>query len=92
MFADSVNIVDAREDFRLSLRKQKIDQFIFNKKERILEKKKKEKSNLEINYETLNLPAEIINYEINDIVIIFQFFHIYFFSEKYFSSYRIILY
>ncbi len=60
--------MDAREDFRLSLRKQKIDQFIFNNKERILEKKGNDKSNLEINPEKLNLPAEIINYEINDIV------------------------
>jgi len=64
--------VDAREDFRLSLRKQKIDQFIFNKKERILERKNG-KSSLEINPEKLNLPAEIINYEINDNVIIYFF-------------------
>ena len=55
----------------MSLRKQKIDQYIFNKKERILERKIGDKSSLEIDPEKLNLPAEIINYDVTDIVRLF---------------------
>lgn len=71
----NVNLAEKKEDKRLSLRKQKIDNFIFKKKERILERNNKssENCNLFIKPENLNLPAEIINYDAKNIEDYFEF-------------------
>ena len=47
--------------------KQKINQFIFNKKERLMEKLKEEKSKCEIYPENLNLPNDIKDFIANNI-------------------------
>ncbi len=66
---------EKREDKRLSLRKQRIDQFIYKKKERLLEKNSQttEKCELQIKIENLNLPSEIINYDAKNLDDYFDF-------------------
>ena len=61
------NIVEARQNYKLSLRKEKIDEFILKRREKMLEKGE-EKSLLEINPENLNLSSEILNKTFTTIV------------------------
>jgi hypothetical protein len=61
------NILDARQDYKLSLRKRNIDEFILRRRERTIEKNE-EKSKLEIDQESLILPSEIINKTFNSVV------------------------
>lgn len=61
------NIVEERQNYKLSLRKEKIDEFILRRREKVLGKGD-DKSQLEIIAENLNLTSDILNRNFTTIV------------------------
>ncbi len=66
MFIANVDIVGVRQEHKLRLRREKIDEFIMKKREKLMEKN--EKSVHEIKTESLILPSEILNRQYSSIV------------------------
>jgi hypothetical protein len=66
------DMVEARQDFKLSLRKQKMDDYFMTKRLAEMKLRNSLKSNMEINPDMLVLSAEIRNVQINDTVILFN--------------------
>ena len=62
------NILEARENYKLSLRKQKVDDYFMAKRIADLKNRNSQKSVLEINPDMLLLPPEIRNPQISDSV------------------------
>jgi hypothetical protein len=61
------NILETRQGYKLSLRKERIDDFIMKKREKALEKSE-DKSKYEINPDYLILPKDVLNKTHNSFV------------------------
>ena len=66
------DIVGARQDFKLSLRKQKMDDYFMTKRLAELKLRNAARSHMEVNPDMLVLPEEIRNAQFNDIVNFFN--------------------
>jgi hypothetical protein len=65
----SKDIISARQDHKLRLRKSHIDNYIMQKREKLMSKyEETNKSKLEINTENLKLPTEILQKTFTNIV------------------------
>ena len=65
--ADITNILETRQGYKLSLRKERIDDFIMKKREKALEKND-DRSKFEINLDNLILPTDVLNKTFNSFV------------------------
>lgn len=67
IYLGSNDILDARQNFKLSLRKRNLDDYILKKREKAFEITL-EHSRLEIKPENLNLSADVLNKSLTDYV------------------------
>lgn len=59
LFVANIDLVEARENYKLTLRKKKIDDFISTKRDISQQQNLNKESNYEININVLNIPQEV---------------------------------